>query len=156
LVSFRPSAEGQRNGGLVVRTLRDVNPYVISLTGTGLDVRQPALDVSAERIAFGNTFIGGPVTQTVTLRNLGVGVLRVLGIVLTGDYFSNNACVGTIAPGGSCVVTLTFNPGIPGTRTGVMEILSNDPGGTRDVNLAGVGCFMPTPLHIRLGLVCGS
>jgi hypothetical protein len=36
-----------------------------------------------------------------------------------------------------------------------MEILSNDPGGTRDVGLAGVGCFMPTPFHTRLGLVCG-
>jgi hypothetical protein len=79
----------------------------------------------------------------------------VVSIVATGDFFSNGACVGTIQPGGSCNVTISFNPGIPGTRTGVMEILSNDPGGTRDVGLAGVGCFMPTPFHIRLGLVCG-
>jgi hypothetical protein len=155
LVTFRPAAEGPRGGRLVVRTLRDVNPYVVALTGTGVDLRQPALDLSAERLAFGNTFIGGLVTQTITLRNLGLGALQVVGIVVTGDYFSNGACVGTMQPGGSCNVTISFNPGIPGTRTGVMEIVSNDPGGTRDVGLAGVGCFMPTPFHTRLGLVCG-
>lgn len=156
LVTFRPAAEGPRGGRLVVRTLRDVNPYVVSLTGTGVDLRQPALDLSVESLAFGNTFIGGPVTQTIKLRNLGLGALQVAGIVVTGDFFSDGACVGTIPAGGSCTVTITFNPGIPGTGTGVMEILSNDPGGPRDVRLAGVGCFMPTPFHMRLGLVCGS
>ena len=155
LVTFRPAAEGTRNGRLVVRTLRDVNPYIVALTGSGLDIRQPALDLSAERLAFGNTFIGGVVSQTITLRNLGLGALQVVSIVATGDFFSNGACVGTIPAGGSCTVTIAFNPGIPGTRTGVMEIVSNDPGGTRDVGLAGVGCFMPTPFHTRLGLVCG-
>jgi hypothetical protein len=156
LVTFQPTGIGPRFGSILVRTLRDANSYAVLLTGTGVENRLPAMDVSAMRLGFGNVIIGGASGQTVTLRNLGLGPLQVSAILVTGDFRSNDACQGTILPGSFCTVTISVLPSIPGGRVGVMEIISNDPGGTFDVKLTGSGCFLPTPSHIRAGTpLCG-
>jgi hypothetical protein len=157
LVTFTPSQLGTRIGSIVVRTLRDANSYAVLLTGIGVENRLPAMVVSATRLGFGNVIIGGAGAQAVTLRNLGLGPLQVSAIVFSGDFGSNGACVGTIQPGSFCTVPISFIPSTPGGRAGVMEIISNDPGGEFDVQLTGAGCYLPTPSHIRAGLpLCGS
>jgi parallel beta-helix repeat protein len=157
LVTFLPTQVGTRTGTLTVRTMRDANPYVVSLTGVGIENVLPALQASPIRVGFGNVFVGGNSSQTVTLRNAGRGPLHVSGILFTGDYSAGPSCVGTIQPGASCAVNITFSPMIPGGRQGVMQILSDDPNGTLDVSLSGAGCYLPTPSHARAGLpLCGS
>jgi hypothetical protein len=157
LVTFEPSQVGTRTGTLTVRTMRDAHPYVVSLTGVGIENVLPSLQVSPIRVGFGNVFVGGNTSQIVTLRNTGHGPLHVSGILFTGDFSAGAACVGTILPGGSCAVNITFSPMIPGGRQGVMQILSDDPNGTLDVSLSGAGCYFPTPSHARAGLpLCGS
>jgi parallel beta-helix repeat protein len=98
LVTFQPSALGPRSGTLTVRTLRDANPYVVNLTGIGIENLFPQLEVSAEFVGFGNAFIGEPVTKEVTLKNVGRQPLQVSGIDFTGDYFGDGACIGSILP----------------------------------------------------------
>jgi hypothetical protein len=157
LVTFLPTQVGTRTGTLTVRTMRDANPYVVSLTGVGIENVLPSIQASPIRVGFGNVFVGGNSGQTVTLRNAGRGPLHVSGILFTGDYSAGPSCVGTIQPGASCAVNITFSPMIPGGRQGVMQILSDDPNGTLDVSLSGAGCYLPTPSHARAGLpLCGS
>jgi hypothetical protein len=109
------------------------------------------------RLGYGNVFIGGDTDQSVTLSNVGHGPLHVTAINFSGDYSAGASCVGAIAPGSSCTVTIRFSPMIPGTRPGSMQILSDDPHGEVDVSLSGAGCYLPTPSHARSGLpLCGS
>jgi hypothetical protein len=157
LVTFQPSAVGPRTGTLTVRTLRDANPYTVSLTGAGIENLLPVLQVSPSRLGFGNVFLGGDSDQSVTLRNTGRGPLHVSAILFTGD-FTGSSCVGTIPAGASCTVNITFVPMIPGSRLGSMQIQSDDPANpVLDVSLSGAGCYLPTPSHARAGLpLCGS
>ena len=157
LVTFQPTALGPRSGTLTIRTLRDADPYHVALAGSGAENPVPVLELSTTRIGFGNAFIAMPVGHDVTLRNTGQAPLIVSSIVVTGDYFSDGTCVGTIAAGGSCTVHVTFLPSIPGGRSGTVEITSNAAGSPHDVNLSGTGCFVPTPSRARFGvLLCGG
>jgi hypothetical protein len=93
----------------------------------------------------------------VVLRNAGLAPLAISAIAVSSDFFSDGACIGSLAPGASCTVRVTFVAGIPGARTGVMQVTSNAPGSPHQVQLSGTGCFVPSLTHARLGLLlCGS
>jgi hypothetical protein len=62
--------------------------------------------------------VGGGCTppQIATLTNTGMSTLNVLGISISGSYFSEtNNCPGTIEPRQSCTVTVSFDG--PASRT---------------------------------------
>jgi hypothetical protein len=155
-VTFEPTALGPRTGTLIVRTLRDADPYTVSLTGTGEENRLPVLQLSATSMGFGNTFLGQPVTRDVTVRNSGTGPLIISSIVAGGGFFSDTVCIATLAAGSSCTVHVTFLPGLPGAQAASLEIVSNAAGSPHHVGLSGTGCFLPTPARARFGgLICG-
>jgi len=157
LVFFQPTAIGPREGTVTVRTVRDLDPYVVTLSGVGEENRLPALHLSATSLGFGNTLVGMPVTRDLTLRNAGNGPLVVTRILATGDFFSDASCVGTVNAGGACTLRITFLASTAGGRPGVVQILSNDPNSPHTVSLSGTGCFLPTPSRVRFGvLLCGS
>jgi hypothetical protein len=156
LVTFLPSALGPRAGTLTVRTLRDANPYTVNLSGVGEENRRPALEIAPVRVGFGNTFLGQLVTRSVVLRNSGLAPLTISGVAVSGDFFSDVGCIGSLVPGSTCTVRVTFVPGIPGGRNGVMTITSNAPGSPHLVDLSGTGCVIPSLTAARLGvLLCG-
>jgi hypothetical protein len=156
LVTFTPSALGPRTGALTIRTLRDVDPYTVSLAGTGEENLLPVMQLSATSIGFGNTFVGQPVTREVTLRNTGSAPLVVSGIFVGGSFFNDTACITTVPAGVSCTVHITFLAGLPGFQSLQLAIVSNAAGSPHQVGVSGTGCFVPTPTHARLGgLLCG-
>jgi hypothetical protein len=156
-VTFQPSGTGPREGTLTVRTLRDADPYLIRLFGNGLENLEPVLELSVLQVGFGNAFVGQLVPREVTLRNVGQGVLQVSAILSGGDFFTDGACVGPIAPNASCTVRVTFNPSASGGRGAQLQVLSNAAGSPHSVTLTGTGCFLPTPSRARFGaLLCGS
>jgi hypothetical protein len=155
-VTFQPTAVGTREGALTVRTLRDVDPYVIRLLGNGIENLEPALEVSVTQVGFGNAFVGQHITRDITLRNVGQAVLQVSEIVAPGDFLTNGACIGPIAPNASCTFAVTFAPSGAGGRGSQLQILSNAPDSPRFVTLSGSGCFVPSPSRARAGmLLCG-
>jgi hypothetical protein len=157
LVFFQPTATGAREGAITVRTMRDLAPYAVTLSGAGEENRLPALQLSATSLGFGNALVGMPITRDLTLRNVGNGPLVVTRILSTGDFFTDGACVGTVAVGGACNLRITFLASTAGGRAGVVQILSNDPNSPHVVSLGGTGCFVPTPSRVRFGvLLCGS
>ena len=156
-VTFAPIIPGVITGAITIQDEASNSPQIVSLTGTGVENNLPALELSATRIGFGNAFIAMGVGRDVTLRNTGQAPLLIAGILVTGDYFWDGACLATIAPGASCTLRITFFPTIAGGRNGVMEITSNAANSPHDVFLSGTGCFVPTPSRARFGvLICGG
>src|SRR5258708_468345 len=71
-------------------------------------------------------------SQTVTLTNHGNGTL-----FLSSGRDSNNVafdqtnnCGGSVNPGSSCTITVTFNPAASGSYNGLITITDNAAGGT--------------------------
>lgn len=61
------------------------------------------------------------------------------GNLVKGDYFEKDDCGASLAPGGSCTLTITFTPTIVGFDPGTITI-AYSPGQTQTVYLRGMGC----------------
>jgi hypothetical protein len=85
-------------------------------------------------------------TETLTLRNLGNAPLT-LNSITTAPPFSTSPNPGTIQPGGTANITVTFKPGAVGPASGSLTIVSNDPTRPRvTVTLSGAGIAAPRHL----------
>ena len=138
-VDFTPSATGSRSATL------NVAGQQVSLSGNGTD---PVANVSPGSISFGNQPLHViSQTQTITLQNNGTSPLTYSSTGVTGlnpgDFsVSDTACAAavTLAPNGSCAITVAFNPTATGARSAVININDDDPGnGTQSVNVSGTG-----------------
>jgi len=112
-------------------------------TGTspmaGLSIFSVAPDLSVQRpagtelvdnthtIAYGTTYLGTPLTQTVTLRNVSSQPIAYKNNFDTGTSFSVSPATGIIPPTSSIVLTVTFNPTVTSLLlSDVLHIVSND------------------------------
>jgi hypothetical protein len=89
-------------------------------------------------------FAGQPVgttsaPKTVTLTNTGVAPVSIAGIATSDDFAQSNDCAASLAPTGSCNISVTFAPTTPGAQTGTLTITDNAPGSPHVVNLSGTG-----------------
>jgi hypothetical protein len=89
--------------------------------------------------------------RTLTLTSSGDAPLVVNRVRVTGSQaedFLNAAdtCAGeTIAPDATCTIKLRFAPSAEGSRSAVLKIFSNAPGGELDVDLGGTGTAPAAP-----------
>lgn len=107
------------------------------------DVIAPTVELSAASLAFGNQVIGtSSAAQAITVTNSGTQDLVVSGASLTGldagQFLLTNGCA-TVAPGGSCSVTVQFNPTTPGEKTVSVDIVHNATGSPNSVIATGTG-----------------
>lgn len=77
--------------------------------------------------------------QAVTLTNTGQSLLTINGIGTSGDFSQTNTCGTSLPAGGSCVITVTFTPKAPGSRTGTLSITDTASGSPQHVALSGTG-----------------
>jgi hypothetical protein len=117
-VVFTPNAVGQRTGTLTITDNAPGSPHTINLQGTGVGVSAPTITPTSL------TFAGQPLNSTssaqqVTLTNTAAASLNIGSVVISGtnlgDFNQSNNC-GTVAPGGSCIVNVTFTPTVLGSR----------------------------------------
>ena len=79
-------------------------------------------------------------TQTVTVKNTGSLALTISYFTAAGDFNASGNCAGgTVQPGGSCTVQVSFTPSGVGSRTGNLTIFGNVAGGELTVALNGTG-----------------
>ena len=148
-VLFDPAATGLRTGALTITDTDVTSPQVVSLSGTGTEVTlMPSL------LNFGAQGIGKKSKSlTTTLTNRGSNALLISSIVAGGDYTQSNTCGGKVNAGGSCSITGTFTPTVPGTRYGTITISDSDAGSPHVVNLTGLGSSIAvTPVKLAFGL----
>ena len=138
--TFTPTVLGTRSGQVVVTSDAANSPFGIALNGRGVPVPAPRVSLSATGLGFGNTLVGTPAMQAFTVTNSGAANLILGAVEVNGDFRIVNGCSGTLVPGGSCRIDVTFMPSIPGMRLGEVRILSNANGSPHRVDLTGTGC----------------
>lgn len=144
-VTFTPTAAGTLNGTLVITDSDPSSPQVVNLTGMGT-----ALSQSQSKLTFSGTPIGGTsAPEVVTLHNLGTSTINISGVQATGSYSETNTCVGALAEGASCTISVSFTPLVSGSTFGAVYITDDGPGSPQVINLSGSSSallFSPTSL----------
>ena len=82
----------------------------------------------------------------VTLTNSGKAPLNVSGVTVSAQFSEHNGCIPIVAPGASCLISLSFTPQTTGTFAGTLSISDDAPGGVQTVSLSGVGATGNTNL----------
>ena len=103
-----------------------------------------AVSLSHTSLYMGSEYVNKLSTPgTVVLTNSGSGPLSVTSIGVTGTEASNfplkHNCPSTVAPGGSCTLTIYFEPTAVGTREAEILISDNAGNGSQTVTLTGTG-----------------
>jgi uncharacterized repeat protein (TIGR01451 family) len=116
----------------------------------------PVAVVSPTSFDFGNQLVGQTsAPQTFMVTNTGSSGLVFGTATASGDFAipsGSDSCSGnTIAPNGTCTISVTFTPTQTGTRTGTLSIPDNAADTPQQVGLSGTGTqpalsLMPTSL----------
>jgi len=95
------------------------------------DVATPApspITVTPATLNFGAQPVGtSSQPRTATLANVGNTSVTILDITASGiDFSENDSCQGSLAPGASCTIDVTFKPAITGPRMGTVVITASE------------------------------
>ncbi|HYC00445.1 MAG TPA: choice-of-anchor D domain-containing protein [Candidatus Limnocylindrales bacterium] len=95
-------------------------------------------------LTFGQVFVGASRDLTITLANSGTATLTVRGLSITGglaNHFFTSWTSGTIGPGGSQVITITFAPESGGSFSGTITIDADHTSGTNTIPVTATALF---------------
>jgi len=105
-------------------------------------VVKPVIELSLTSIAFGTVFIGDSAKENFVIRNRGDANLTISTITAPTGYTTNFKTVqGTIVPGDSLIVTVTFRPTAETNYNGNLVIANNDV--QKSIALTGRGSTVP-------------
>jgi len=149
-VMFGPRQTGPLTGTLTITDSDVTSPQVVNLQGTGTEVsltnsKYPGLNL-------GTVYLDSQSTGTVTLTNHGKSPLPITSIATVGNYAQTNTCGSTVGAGGSCTITVTFNPATAGTLYGNLVVTDSDPSSPQTVRLYGIGSStLLAPTYLNFG-----
>lgn len=162
-VTFSPSALGPQSSALTITDNSVGSPHSYSLDGMGVTQGPNATFSSGTSYSF-STSPGVPsLPQHVILVNFGSATLNVTSVTTTAQFSETDTCVGSIAPGNSCSITVTFTPTSSGTIQGSISVDDNAPASPQSVSLVGTstpgqcttkGGFCSSSLQCCAGLRC--
>jgi hypothetical protein len=97
--------------------------------------------ITPSKLDFGSQSVGTPSQpKTATLTNTGPSVLTIRDLTVSGiDFTETDTCQGTLAPGASCTIGVTFKPAINGPRLGAIIITDSDVASPHMLVLSGEG-----------------
>jgi hypothetical protein len=146
-LQFAPSVEGPQNANLrLVSNDYDEGLFDLTLTGTGL-APQIAVSGAGQAIASGDStpsladhtdfgsvaLLDTQLTRTFTLSNPGTSTLNLTGdplVQISGpnaaDFKVTTSPASEVADGASSSLSITFDPQLPGPRSAVVSISSDD------------------------------
>ncbi len=146
-VTFTPTATGSASGGLTINDA--VGPQTAPLSGTGVSAM---VLLSTGSLTFPKTALGlTSAARTVTVNNTGTGPLLISSITASGNYNQTNNCPASLAPKGTCTITISFSPSTSGTITGEITIVDNAPNSPHLVTLSGLASIPLSMLPLNLG-----
>jgi hypothetical protein len=153
-VVFTPSVAAIETANLVITDADSTSPQTVSLTGTGTS---SALTVAPLSLTFGSQPVG-PATaaQTVTLTNNSNAAIAFTGAVVSGgapaaansDFTTTTTCVGSIAVGTPCTISVVFKPSVASAETANLVITDADSTSPQTVALTGTGTSSSSALTV--------
>jgi len=105
----------------------------INVRGNGVNIGYNSLTPSASNHTyFGSADIAvGSVTRSFLIQNFGSGTLTIASTPVSGtnsgDFVVTSAAAGTVAPGSSTTIEVTFDPSALGGRSATLTINTDDP-----------------------------
>jgi len=135
-VTFTPQTSGIASGAVRISDNAAGSPQSVILTGT-----TPAVaSLSPSSLTFPTTLIGSTTTQTVTLTNTGGASMSISNLTYPNPFsVPSQNCLGTLAGGASCQITVAFTPTASGTVNGALQITDTASGSPHTVSLSGTG-----------------
>ena len=151
-ITFSPAAAGTFSASLSV--VDAVGTQTSTLTATATSVPTPQAVLSPAALTFSGTSGTVSALQTLMLSNTGTASLTITSIGLgganTSSFAESTTCGGTLGIGGSCAITVTFNPSTVGTFTA--SVIATDNSGstgavttTQSSILTGTSTAAPAP-----------
>jgi hypothetical protein len=134
-VSFSPFAQGTYSGTITVNSDRTDGTNTIPVTGTARPVSR-IISVTGD-LTFGDVQVGMTATRTMTISNRGNDPLNVAGVFYPSGF--SGSWSGTIAPGASQSVTVTFAPTITTSYSATITVNGNQTFGSNAIAADGVG-----------------
>jgi hypothetical protein len=141
-ITFNPTALGSRGANFMVTDLLYGTQTSLSVFGTG-GLAEASLSTTS--LVFPARNVGTTsIPQTVTVTNTGMEPLTITGAAFiganAGDYsFQGNTCGSSVAAGGNCTISVSFNPTASGARSVILQIVSNAANSPDSVQLSGTG-----------------
>jgi hypothetical protein len=145
-VTFKPTVVGFAQGTLSVNDSDVTSPQTVALQGYGTGIK-----FSSGTINFGTVTDGTQVSSTVTITNVGTTNVFFTGAEIAGanspdfsDNYADGAPCGNnssnpLKPGGTCQVTVYFDPSKVGTENGTYKVFDNSVGSPQSLTLTGKG-----------------
>jgi hypothetical protein len=110
----------------------------------------PTLTVSTNSVSYPTTAAGASTAQTVTLSDAYTAALSVLPTISGSDpadfTITGNTCGGSVAPLGTCTLTVSFTPLGTGIRTANLAIANNGAVSPLLITLTGTGTAGTAPV----------
>jgi len=127
-IQFAPTFQGVFSSVVSVQS-NDPDESVVDVNISGTSVIMPDIDVNPSSVVFPDTLVNTTNTQTITVTNNGSGNLSISGITNPGGDFRivGSNCIRTLAPSGTCTITVAFSPTSAGFKQATFQINSNDP-----------------------------
>ncbi len=104
------------------------------------------MNLSTTNLAFGPESMGDSESMPITIGNASTtSALHITGIAISGaaamDFTESDDCVtaGSVPPGGSCTIIVTFTPSAKGFRSAALAITDDGGGSPQTVVLTGTG-----------------
>jgi hypothetical protein len=124
------------------------NSFAKNLSGASTEASSGRISVVPGSLAFASQMEGTTgASQTVTVTNPSNHLVNLL-IALSGDsdYVPYDTCIGSVAPGTNCTISVRFRPTNSGSSTGTLTITDLNGGYSRIVVLTGSGAQQNSPL----------
>ncbi|HXL87732.1 MAG TPA: choice-of-anchor D domain-containing protein [Streptosporangiaceae bacterium] len=116
-----------------------------------------ALTASPTSLSFGNEATGQDSTaQTVTVTNPNSSAVSLSAISISGAFAQTNTCPSSLPGGGSCTVSVQFEPTATGASSGTLSVPSSAPGSPLTVALTGTGTSTSTNLALNAAVTASS
>jgi hypothetical protein len=116
-----------------------------------------ALTASPSSLSFGNEATGQDSTaQTVTVTNPNSTAVTVSSVSISGAFAQTNTCPSSLPAGGSCTVSVKFEPTTTGAASGTLSVPSSAPGSPLTVALSGTGTSTSTNLALNAAVTASS
>lgn len=160
-LTFTPSIDGSESANLSVPSASAGLPQLVLLKGTGVTISQ-AVSLSPGSLTFANQAIRSvSAAQTVTVTSLVKSPLSILSLSVFSPFAQTNTCVqaggsGTLPPGGSCTISVTFRPIATGAVSSSVSVNLLTQGGGIEIPVNGTGVEAPAVTLCPTTLSFGS